>query len=164
GINYYTRGIMSANAAHWPVQAHHVRKPGATYTETGWEVYEDGLTEALLWAKQRYGDIPLYVTENGAAFYDPPKIRGTRVQDPLRVDYLKRHLRALHKAIEQGADVRGYLAWSLLDNLEWSLGYSKQFGIVHVDHETQVRTPKDSARFYAQVIASNGAVLSEEDS
>jgi beta-glucosidase len=81
------------------------------------------------------------------------------VRDPLRVDYLQRHLRAIHAAIAAGADIRGYMAWSLLDNLEWSLGFSKRFGIVHVNFETLERTVKDSGRLYAEVIKSNGAVL-----
>jgi beta-glucosidase len=162
GVNYYTRGVMHANPAATPLRASYTRTAGATYTETGWEVFEQGLTDTLLWVKERYGDVPLYVTENGSAFYDPPKPDGGRVRDPLRVDYLHRHLCAIHAAISRGADVRGYMAWSLLDNLEWSLGYAKRFGIVHVDHATQARTPKDSARFYAQVVASNGAALAKD--
>ena len=161
GINYYTRGVMRHDDSLPPVRAAYVRQPGATYTETGWEVFEQGLTDTLLWVKKRYGDIPLYVTENGSAFYDPPRAGGGRVEDPLRVDYLKRHLHAIHAAIAAGADVRGYMAWSLLDNLEWSLGFAKRFGIVHVDFATQERTPKDSARLLSRIIASNGAALDE---
>ena len=85
------------------------------------------------------------------------------VPDPLRIDYYRSHLRAVHAAIQQGVDVRGYFAWSLLDNLEWSLGYSKRFGLVHVNFETLERTPKDSARFYADVIATQGAALAGTD-
>ena len=162
GINYYTRGVMKADAAKWPVGADYVKQPGKTYSETGWEVFEQGLTETLLWVKERYGNPPVYVTENGSAFYDPPAASNGRVRDPHRVDYLHRHLRAVHAAIEAGADVRGYMAWSLLDNLEWSLGFSKRFGIVHVNFETQERTPKDSARLYAKVVASNGRVLADD--
>ena len=99
------------------------------------------------------------MTENGAAFYDPPKATDGRVNDPLRLGYYRQHLRAIHDAIEQGVDLRGYCAWSLLDNLEWSLGYSKRFGIVHVNFDTQERTLKDSAHFYSKVIATNGAAL-----
>ena len=84
---------------------------------------------------------------------------GAEVQDPLRVDYLRSHLLAVHRAIELGVDLRGYFAWSLLDNLEWSLGFAKRFGIVHVDFETQQRTPKASARFYSEVIRTNGRRL-----
>ena len=159
GINYYTRGVMKHDPATWPVMAAYTRQPGKTYTSTDWEVYEQGLTDTLLWVSQRYGKIPLYVTENGSAFYDPPVAGDGRLEDPLRVDYLRRHLRAVREAIRQGADVRGYMAWSLLDNLEWSLGFAKRFGIVHVNFATQERTLKDSGRLYAQIIESNGAVL-----
>ncbi len=162
GVNYYTRGVMKHDPARWPVGADYVRQPNRTYSETGWEVFEQGLLDTLLWIKQRYGNPPLTITENGSAFFDPPVARDGRVRDPLRVDYLQRHLKAVHAAIAQGADIRGYMAWSLLDNLEWSLGYSKRFGIVHVDFATQARTPKDSALYYAKIVASNGAALAED--
>jgi beta-glucosidase len=100
------------------------------------------LTDTLVQVKERYGNLPLYVTENGAAFFDPPTAEGDRVEDPLRVDYLRKHIRAIHAALQSGVDLRGYFVWSLLDNLEWSLGYSKRFGIVHVDVATQKRTLK----------------------
>lgn len=158
GVNYYTRGVMKTDPAAWPVGASYVKQPGKTYTETGWEVFEEGLTETLLWVKERYGNPPVYITENGSAFYDPPVAQDGRVHDPLRVDTLKRHIRAVHAAIQKGADVRGYMAWSLLDNLEWSLGFAKRFGIVHVNFETQERTPKDSALLYSRIIADNGLV------
>jgi beta-glucosidase len=161
GINYYTRSVRRHEPSAYPLRAAVVRQPQATYSETAWEVYPAGLTEILLWVRKRYGAIPLYVTENGAAFYDPPVADGGRVRDPLRVAYFRAHLRAIHDAIAQGVDLRGYMAWSLLDNLEWSLGFSKRFGIVHVNFATQQRTPKDSARYYARVIASRGAVLAE---
>jgi beta-glucosidase len=138
-----------------------VREKQATCTETGWEVFPQGLTDTLVWVKERYGNPPIYVTENGAAFYDPPVVDGNRLSDPLRVDYLRRHLVALRAALTAGVDVRGYFAWSLLDNFEWSHGYSKRFGIVHVDFASQKRTPKDSAHFYARVIASRGRALDE---
>jgi beta-glucosidase len=161
GINYYTRGVTCHDAAAWPVYARGGPAPGSVTTETSWEIYPEGLTETLVWIKQRYGDIPLYVTENGAALIDPPLSHG-RMHDEARVDYLKQHLRAAHAAIEAGVDLRGYMVWSLFDNLEWSLGFSKRFGIIHVDFETQQRTPKDSALFYAEAIRSNGAnVLAE---
>ncbi|HEY7862226.1 MAG TPA: GH1 family beta-glucosidase [Thermoanaerobaculia bacterium] len=161
GINYYKRGIVRHDPAAWPLRASLARVPQSTYTETDWEVHAPGLTDTLLWVKQRYGDLPLYVTENGAAFYDPPKAREGRVDDPLRTAYLRDHLVAAREAIARGVDLRGYFAWSLLDNLEWSLGFSKRFGIVHVDFETQLRTPKSSALFYRDVIRSNGEILGE---
>ena len=159
GVNYYTRSVVRFDAAAWPVRAASVRQRRALYTETEWEVYPQGLTDTLLWVKKRYGDLPLYVTENGAAFFDPPTVEGDQLEDPLRVAYLREHVRAIRAALEQGVDLRGYFVWSLLDNFEWALGYSKRFGIVHVDFETQRRTPKASARFYSRVIASNGAAL-----
>jgi beta-glucosidase len=168
GLNYYTRAVVRADPAGWPVKATPVKQPGAIYTETGWELHPPSLTETLLWLQQRYGAhgargaLPLYVTENGAAFYDPPHAIDGRVDDPLRVHYLHTHLQAVHAAIAQGADVRGYCAWSLFDNLEWALGYAKRFGLVHVDFRTLARTPKASARFYAEVIRSHGAVLAHD--
>jgi beta-glucosidase len=159
GVNYYTRSVTRADATSWPLRASAVRQVHATHTEMSWEVFAQGLQDALLWVKKRYGDVPLYVTENGAAFYDPPQAPADGVQDPLRVAYLRDHLRAVHGAIAAGCDVRGYFVWSLLDNLEWSLGFSMRFGIVHVDFESQRRTPKASARFYSKVIATNGRGL-----
>ena len=161
GVNYYTRSVTRADAASWPLRASAVRQVHATHTEIPWEVFPQGLTDTLLWVKQRYGDVPLYVTENGAAFYDPPQAPADGVEDPLRVAYLRDHLRAVHAAIAAGCDVRGYFVWSLLDNLEWALGFSKRFGIVHVDFESQRRTPKASARFYSEVIATNGCGLGQ---
>jgi beta-glucosidase len=159
GVNYYTRSVTCFDAQAWPLQAVPVRQPRATYTETNWEVFPQGLTDTLAWVSRRYGNPPLYVTENGAAFFDPPVVEGEQLADPLRVDYLRKHLNAVADALAAGADVRGYFAWSLLDNFEWSLGYSKRFGIVHVDFETQKRTLKDSARFYAKVVGSRGLSL-----
>lgn len=161
GINYYTRSVTRA-ARSYPLDAEAVRQAGAVYTETGWEVFPQGLTDTLLWFRRTYGDLPVYITENGAAFPDPTHAEDGVVRDPLRVDYLRAHLLAVHAAIEAGVDVRGYLLWSLLDNMEWSLGYAKRFGIVHVDYGTLARTPKDSARFYSRVVASNGAALAGE--
>jgi beta-glucosidase len=159
GINYYTRNVTRHDDLALPVRASAVRQPEHVYTETGWEVFPAALTTILLWVKERYGDLPLYVTENGAAFYDPPKPVDGRVEDPLRVHYYREHLRAVHQARRQGVDVRGYFAWSLLDNFEWTLGYSKRFGLIHVDYETQRRTPKASARFYSEVIRTRGTAL-----
>ncbi|MES1162425.1 MAG: GH1 family beta-glucosidase, partial [Rhizobacter sp.] len=159
GINYYMRDMIRHEESAWPVKTAVVPQSQSTYTDTGWEVHPPGLTEILMWVKQRYGDIPQYVTENGAAFYDPPAAANGCVNDPLRVAYYRTHLRAIHDAIEQGVDLRGYCAWSLMDNLEWSLGYSKRFGLVHVNFDTQQRTLKDSALFYAEVIRTHGAAL-----
>jgi beta-glucosidase len=159
GLNYYTRSVTRHDDNAWPLRASGVRQTQATYSETGWEVFPQGLTDTLNWIRQRYGNPPVYITENGSAFYDPPVAPGDELPDPLRVDYLDKHLRAVHQARADGCDIRGYYAWSLLDNFEWSLGYSKRFGIVHVDFASQRRTLKSSAKRYAQVIASRGGVL-----
>jgi beta-glucosidase len=161
GINYYTRAVVKDDPNVWLLRAAPVRQPHATHTETAWEVYPPGLTDTLVWFKQQYGDIPVYVTENGSAFYDPPSVDTPQLEDPLRVDYLRRHLRALHAAREAGVDLRGYYAWSLLDNLEWAHGYSKRFGLLHVDYATQKRTPKATCALYAQVIATQGRCLND---
>jgi beta-glucosidase len=159
GVNYYTRSVTRDDPRALPVRASGVRQDRHTHTEMSWEVYPQGLTDTLEWVRARYGTLPLYVTENGAAFYDPPSAGGGPIDDPLRVAYYREHLRAVRRAIEHGVDVRGYFAWSLFDNFEWSYGYTKRFGIVHVDFATQERTPKASARFYSNVVRSNGAVL-----
>lgn len=159
GINYYTRSVVKHDDDGYPCRASRVRQPHITHTETDWEVYEQGLTDTLMWFKDRYGGLPLYVTENGAAFYDPPAAEGDVVEDPLRVAYLRKHLRALHQCIENGVNLKGYYAWSLLDNLEWSLGFAKRFGLYHVDYASLKRTPKASAKFYAKVIETNGEAL-----
>jgi len=156
GVNYYTRNVTR----HDP-HASAVRQKQHTYTETGWEVYANGLTDILKWVRERYGNPAVFITENGSAFFDPPTAEEGRLDDPLRVDYLRKHLKAVHAAIQDGCDVRGYFAWSLLDNLEWSHGFSKRFGIVHVDFASQARTPKASALLYSKVIASNGHALGE---
>jgi beta-glucosidase len=159
GVNYYQRRVVHHDAAAWPTFASPTPVPGAVYTQTGWEVHAASLIRTLLWVKERYGDIPMYITENGAAFPDPPAAVDGRIDDPLRVRFLHDHLRAAHDAIAQGVDLRGYFAWSLLDNFEWASGFSKRFGLVHVDFATQKRTVKSSGAAYRQIIASRGAAL-----
>ena len=158
GINYYTRGVTRHDPAEIPLCASTVRVAGSEYTETGWEVRAESLVDVLLRVRSRYREIPIYVTENGAAFPDPPSVP-EGYQDPQRVGYLRDHLAALRRARALGVPVRGYFVWSLLDNLEWTHGFSKRFGIVHVDFETQRRTLKASARFYADVIRTRGAAV-----
>ncbi|HEV7977038.1 GH1 family beta-glucosidase [Amycolatopsis sp.] len=132
-----------------------VTDDGLPRTESGWQVQPDGLTDILLRVHREYPAIPLYITENGAAYPDHEHGDG-QVDDHDRVAFLDSHLRAAHAAILGGVDLRGYFYWSLLDNFEWAEGYAKRFGIVHVDYETQRRTPKQSARWYSQVINHNG--------
>ena len=151
GVNYYSRNVVRHHPGGF-LDTLPVRQTNP-HTEMGWEVYPEGLTDTLLWLHERTDGLPLYVTENGAAFDDPPVIGG-RVADAARVDYLREHLHAAAQAIEQGVNLRGYFAWSLLDNFEWQFGYSRRFGLVHVDPLTQKRTPKDSAHFLAGICRS----------
>jgi beta-glucosidase len=132
-----------------------VQQPGP-YTEMGWSIDATGLEELLL-RLHRDHTVPLVITENGAAFDDRVAADG-HVHDDRRIGYLRDHLAAVRRAIDAGVDVRGYFAWSLLDNFEWSFGYSKRFGIIHVDYETQQRTWKDSALWYRDVISANAIV------
>jgi beta-glucosidase len=118
----------------------------------GWGVDASGLREVLTRVRRDYGDLPLYVTENGAAYRDEVGADGA-VHDPERTAYLAAHLAVCADALADGVPLRGYFAWSLMDNFEWSHGYSKRFGIVHVDYATQRRRVKDSGRWYADLIA-----------
>jgi beta-glucosidase len=121
----------------------------------GWTVDPTGLREVLLRLHRDYPALPLYLTENGAAYADRVDADG-RVRDSDRIAYLHGHLTAAHEAIAAGVHLRGYFTWSLLDNFEWALGYSKRFGLIHVDYETQQRTLKDSALWYRDVIRRGG--------
>ena len=143
GINYYSRIFSSAATPPVPAPA----KLGLT--DIGWEIYPDGLAEHLIRVSRDY-NVPLYVTENGAA--DADRLEGDQVHDALRLDYYKRHLAAVAQARAMGADVRGYFAWSLMDNFEWAEGYDKRFGLVYVDYQTQRRVLKDSALWYRDFI------------
>ena len=138
---------IACDDVEFPLQ--HGRK-----TDMGWSIDPRGMTELLLRVAREAPGCEIMVTENGAAFPDVMDASG-RVVDTDRIDYLRGHLAAVHEAIEAGAPVTGYYLWSLLDNFEWAWGYGKRFGIVHVDYNTQVRTPKDSALFYADVIRRN---------
>jgi len=159
GINYYSRNVVRDAPSEHPLRAARVRQSQNVHTEMDWEVFPEALTRVLVWIKERYGNRPMYITENGAAFDDAELATDGVIDDPLRVWYYREHLRAAHDAIAQGVDLRGYFAWSLLDNFEWAQGYAKRFGIVRVDFDTLERTLKSSARFYAEVIRSHGAVL-----
>lgn len=155
GVNYYTRFLVRADPSSL-IGVGQVSAPAdAETTALGWEVAPDGLRQQLLELKRDYGNPPVFVTENGAAFADEVTPAGS-VVDSARVRYLERHLAALHGALEAGADVRGYFVWSLLDNFEWAEGYQRRFGIVHVDFATQERTPKASFDRFRQIIADNG--------
>ncbi|MEV7231147.1 MULTISPECIES: GH1 family beta-glucosidase [Polymorphospora] len=124
---------------------------GRPRTAMGWEIVPEGFTELLVRLGRDYPDLPMVVTENGSAFDDEPDENGF-VRDDERTAYFVSHIGAVARARQQGADVRGYFAWSLLDNFEWAYGYAKRFGIVRVDYDTQVRTPKRSALWYRDTI------------
>jgi beta-glucosidase len=119
----------------------------------GWEIYPAHLYDSLTRIAREYGDPDIYITENGAAFAD--EVRDGVVDDPARTDYLQTHLAAARRAIADGVKLRGYFCWSLLDNFEWSFGYSKRFGLVYVDFATQRRIVKASGRFFRDVARRN---------
>jgi beta-glucosidase len=151
GVNYYFPQRVRPDPARQPLELSAVVPPPPT-TAMGWEVDPGGLHELLGRVRRDYGDVPIYITENGAAFEDGPVVNGT-LEDPRRVDYLRSHLGALARAVADGVDVRRYFAWSMLDNFEWEHGYSKRFGLVYVDYSTQRRVPKRSALWYRDYIA-----------
>ena len=153
GINYYFRQAVASDGDHGFVV---VPLPGVERTQMGWEVHPEGLRDLLLEFRRRYPALPpVYITENGLASDDA--VVAGRVHDAQRTRYFNSHLAAVDAAMRQGVDVRGYFAWSLMDNFEWAYGYEKRFGIVHVDYATQVRTPKDSALAFRQFLAARHA-------
>jgi len=155
GINYYSRGVIRSDRVPEEENAPVERSVQGEPTDMGWEVYPDGIRELLVRLHREYDFGPLYITENGAAYSTGPDESG-RVPDERRLAYFDAHLKACHQAMEEGAPLKGYFAWSLLDNFEWAFGYEKRFGLVHVDYETQLRRPKDSALWYRDVIARGG--------
>jgi len=171
GVNYYSRHVVAApqagpggaidwrdngNASPWPASGgvRFVRR-GLPVTAMDWEIDAPGLTETLLRVHRDYPEVPIYITENGAAFDDEVGPDGS-VNDVDRRAYIEAHLGACHDAIEQGVPLRGYFAWSLLDNFEWAWGYTRRFGLVYVDYVNQMRIPKASAHWYADVIDKHG--------
>jgi beta-glucosidase len=153
GVNYYSSTRVFADSDE-PLLGVGVAPPVADTTAMGWEVTPDSLYALLIRLKREYRDIPLVITENGAAFDDEAPVNGY-VDDPQRREYLRLHLESIQRAIAGGVDIRGYCAWSLLDNFEWQHGYSKRFGIVYVDYETLRRIPKTSALWYRDLIAAH---------
>ncbi|GAB3239519.1 GH1 family beta-glucosidase [Kineosporia babensis] len=168
GVNYYTKYLITGDPEHpdlvgertgqldspYPGAAHarEVRH-GKPLTDIGWEIDPDGLHDVLTRLKREYPAVPLVITENGAAFDDELSEDGA-VHDQRRVDYVREHLAACARAIEDGVPLKGYFLWSVFDNFEWAEGYAKRFGAVHVDYQTQVRTPKDSALWYSRTMRS----------
>ena len=172
GVNYYHGDAVSGRPSAAPTDHHgaaprlgasafpsaeHVSFPrrGLPLTDMGWEVQAEGLHRLLVRLRDDYAPPPIYVTETGAAYVDV--LADGEVHDPERVAFMEGYLRAVHGAILDGVDVGGVFWWSFLDNFEWAYGYGKRFGIVHVDYETQARTPKSSAHYFAR-IADTGAL------
>jgi beta-glucosidase len=166
GLNYYTPTVVSAatdsdgprsdghgNSDHspWPAaEGVAFHQPPGEHTAMGWSVDPSGLYDLLMRLTSDFPKLPLVITENGAAYDDAPSADGT-VHDPERIAYLHGHLGAVLRAIESGADVRGYFLWSLMDNFEWAYGYDKRFGAVYIDYATLARIPKSSARWYSRI-------------
>jgi len=161
GVNHYSHIVVKRG---WPpVLGFRVgarEDPEVRYTDMDWEIYPHSFLTTLTWLRERYGNPPVYVTENGAAFRDRLDADG-EVRDTARRDYLAAYLVMLRQALDAGSDIRGYFVWSLLDNFEWAFGLSKRFGLVHVDYTTQRRTPKTSACWYAEVCRSGGFDVTE---
>jgi beta-glucosidase len=166
GVNYYSSFCVRV-ATRQPPNQHRLGVPWVgcddidfvsrqlPRTHMDWEVDPDGLRQTLVRLQREYDCPPIIITENGAAYRDLPAITG-EVDDPERIEFVESHLRAALAAIGEGAPLRGYFLWSLLDNLEWAWGYSRRFGVVHVDFATQQRTPKSSAYRYREIVAANG--------
>jgi beta-glucosidase len=153
-VNYYTRSLLAYDPSAPPLDARLVVPPGARVTAMGWEVYPTGIYDVLKRVHDDYAPPRLLVTENGAAYDDV--VADGKVDDPAREDYLREHLVQVYRAIEDGVPVGGYFVWSLLDNFEWSFGYTKRFGLIYVDYATQERIVKRSGRWYAGVTRDNG--------
>jgi len=166
GLNYYMPAIVDVRRPAAPGEERNPLSgawPGCAdldgvavegpVTGMGWPIDARGLADLLHRLRRDYPPIPIMITENGAAF--PDKVDGGEVRDPARLGYLREHIAAVHGAVADGVDVRGYFVWSLLDNFEWAYGYEQRFGIIHVDYPTQQRTLKDSAHWYREVIRAN---------
>lgn len=152
GLNYYFRSKVAHDEQGGVLKAREVPAVSPV-TDMGWEIYPEGLELLLGRVHQVYGNVPVYITESGMANRDTVGPDGA-VSDQARIDYLRSHFRAAGRAMDAGVDLRGYFVWSTMDNFEWAFGTSKRFGLVHVDYETQKRTPKASAYWYRDVIRS----------
>ena len=163
GVNYYTRQTV-AGPQDGPFHGPTILSPGGTEgirtidtgapkTQMGWELHPDGLIDVLRLVFDRAPELPVYITENGAAYPDEVTTHGT-VEDEDRRHFYELHLDAARQAIEQGVQLRGYFAWSLLDNFEWAFGYTRRFGIVYVNYETQQRIVKRSGNWFRDRLAA----------
>ncbi len=147
GVNFYTRAVYCASDDEYGFEELPAQPP---LTDIGWQIYPQAMTDLLLSLNQLYDLPPVYITENGMA--DADKIENGQVNDPKRLDYLQQHLNAVNEAILEGVDVRGYFAWSLMDNFEWAEGYTKRFGLVYVDYPSQQRIVKTSGLAYRDLV------------
>ena len=157
GVNYYSRHVARSEAVdEADNEPRTVRvAPESEWTDMGWEVHPPGLFDLLVRVQRDWGPREIFITENGAAFTSDPDAQG-RIRDDRRVRFVHDHLVQCHRAIEAGVPLSGYFLWSLMDNFEWAHGYTKRFGIFHVDYDTLERRPKDSAHYYRKVVAARG--------
>jgi beta-glucosidase len=155
GVNYYSRNLIRGNTETETTNDEGYETispiPGSSYTEMGWEIFPEGLTNILTRIHREYTPKAMVVTESGAAFPDQLDASST-VHDQQRIEYLRAHIEHVAEAIRQGAPMKGYTVWSLMDNYEWAEGYRKRFGLVYVDYPTQRRIIKDSGHWYANFI------------
>jgi len=154
GINLYTRAMVAHDERDPDIGVAQVRPKGDEFTDFGWEVYPQALSEMILRITKDYRRPTIFVTENGCSYGDVPDAAG-EVHDQRRISFLKRYIGEVGKAIGAGADVRGYFTWTSTDNFEWAEGFTQRFGIIHCDFKTQKRTIKDSGKWYAQLAARN---------
>ena len=149
GVNYYFREFIKADPQVQIIQASRITPPPPT-TAMGWEIYPPGLYKVLNRVKENYADLPLYVTENGAAFTDT--LQGDTVYDEARILFLQDHIQQVAQAVQDGINVKGYFLWSLLDNFEWAYGFQKRFGLIYTDYASQKRFWKQSAYWYQKFL------------
>jgi len=155
GVNYYSRWVVKDDSRKRILKLSFLKPDQAEYTDMDWEVYPQGIYEVLKKVQNDYSPRAIYITENGVAFLDKLD-KEAKVKDDQRISYLKEHISFVHKAIEEGIKLKGYFVWSLMDNFEWTYGYSKRFGLIYVDYPTQKRIFKESAYWYKKIIENNG--------
>ncbi len=156
GINLYTRAVVAHDPQDRRMGVAQIRPGGEEITDFGWEVYPQALSEMILRITKDYGGLPIYVTENGCSYGDQPGADG-KVNDQRRVSFLRRFIGEVGRAMQAGADVRGYFLWTFTDNFEWAEGFQQRFGIVYCDFKTQQRIVKESGHWYAR-LARTGAL------
>ncbi len=158
GVNYYSRNIVKKSFD--PISGFRIIKAGyegAEFTDMGWEVFPQGFYDLLNWIRNEYNNPVVYITENGAAYKD--KLINNKVEDAERIEYLKRHLSVMNKSIREGANIKGYFYWTLMDNFEWAEGFSKRFGLIYTDYATQKRIIKESGYWFAELCRENKFII-----